>query len=905
MKRYVSFALFCFFFLLKIDFVCAQGQANMWYMYSNVGLNFNTVPPTPLLDGAMSSQITCSISGITSGEGEGCASIADAAGNLLFYTNGVKVFDQTHTIIPGLVTTDMLGNQSAAQSAIIIPKPGSTTQYYIFTVPADPGATYNGTNCGSRLPSDGLRYTLIDMSLVGNGVVGAPLGDVVVGSINIQVTPPGIEIMEMLTAVPDNNTVSPGYWVLCHERGSNNFYSYHVTSTGVTAATGSPYGVGNASAIGGTSIGLMKANACFNKIAYVYYAHTTGIQVTDFDNSTGRVGQISNVSFVTGFSSITDLYGIEWSPNGLMIYATQLTTNMLYQLTLASNTITYSLSTPPGGSANRTCQLQIGPDNKIYLSRHYRFSASNGDVTCIGVIDQPNTSGAGCNVALSAYCWTKASTNGFWTAHGLPQFTKGFVGNTVDFTPTKVCINVPVNFVGTYTGTVANPITWDFNGDAVTDASNTLTPSAYTYTAPGVYNVTLSVTDAACLYTKTITQPVTVYDNTPTFTTNSSSCSSSFTINATGAGTANYQYWSAATGGTLLGTGASYTSNGPWPVTIYVVNETPVSGPYTVGNTDATAAFASDLMTTYFSTSVTTFISSVQLRVRAAGTFNVFIQNTAGTVNHFGPLSVTTTAGQVNTLITVPININLAAGSYRLFTDAPLSLLFRNNTSLDGGRDVNGIINVIGQDNPSATKGGPFANIALKPVTGCSYRIAQSLDCALPVTLVSFDGELYSGRVTLSWTSAMETLFERYEIEYSHEMNSWTTIASLIANNKGNTVSNYEYVHANPANGQNYYRLKMVNTDGSFSYSKIVQVYQDNGEAFVQPNPFSQTTSIIFSKPQTAQFLIYDLMGRLVFTYNSFTALQEFTIGESLLKGAYILNVITPSESALYKIIKE
>ncbi len=97
----------------------------------------------------------------------------------------------------------------------------------------------------------------------------------------------------------------------------------------------------------------------------------------------------------------------------------------------------------------------------------------------------------------------------------------------------------------------------------------------------------------------------------------------------------------------------------------------------------------------------------------------------------------------------------------------------------------------------------------------------------------------------------------------------------------------------------------MVNADGSFSYSKIVQVYNDNGEITVQPNPFSQTTSIVFSKPQTAQCLIYDLMGRLAFTYQSATEIKELSIGDSLPKGSYILNVITSAESILYKIVKE
>jgi hypothetical protein len=310
-------------------------------------------------------------------------------------------------------------------------------------------------------------------------------------------------------------------------------------------------------------------------------------------------------------------------------------------------------------------------------------------------------------------------------------------------------------------------------------------------------------------------------------------------------------------------------------------------------------------MTTYFTTSVTTYVSSVQLKVKAAGTFNVYIQNTAGTTNYFGPLSVTTTAGQVNTLITVPININLVAGTYRLYTDAALALLYRNNTSVDGGRDVSGIIDVIGQDNPAATKGGPFVNLSLEPVTGCSYRVAQTLDCALPVTLASFDGELIVGHVQLNWISVNETSFDHYELEHSSDVNSWNILISVPARNQGNEVSNYEYIHMNPVNGTNYYRLKLVDHDGSFTYSNTVQVFHDNGEVFVQPNPFSQSTNIVFSKAQSSQLIIYDLLGRVVFNYQTTEPVKEITLGETLSHGTYILNVITASGSIPYKIHKE
>ena len=65
----------------------SQGEANNWYFGNYAGVNFNGVVPIPLTNGQMSKQ-------------EGCASISDASGNLLFYTNGQLVFNSNHVLMP-------------------------------------------------------------------------------------------------------------------------------------------------------------------------------------------------------------------------------------------------------------------------------------------------------------------------------------------------------------------------------------------------------------------------------------------------------------------------------------------------------------------------------------------------------------------------------------------------------------------------------------------------------------------------------------------------------------------------------------------------------------------------------------------------------------------------------------
>ena len=131
--------------------VKSQGPSNIWYFGNQAGLSFSTNPPTALTNSAMSAF-------------EGCATISDDNGNLLFYTNGSLVWNRNHAPMPA--GNGLFGNGAATQTAIIVPGPQSTTKYYIFTV---------DTNGGPR----GLCYSEVDMSLNGG------LGDVTVKNIQL------------------------------------------------------------------------------------------------------------------------------------------------------------------------------------------------------------------------------------------------------------------------------------------------------------------------------------------------------------------------------------------------------------------------------------------------------------------------------------------------------------------------------------------------------------------------------------------------------------------------------------------------------------------------------------------------------------------------------------------------
>jgi hypothetical protein len=155
-----SVLVFSFFSL----FTFSQKEANTWYFGRNAGLDFSTGKPIALTDGALSTE-------------EGYAVISDKTGKLLFYTDGISVWNKAHKVMPN--GSGLKGDPSSTSSGVAIPKPNSPGKYYLFTVAKE----------GSQ---DGLNYSLIDMNL------DSLRGDVVTAEKNIFLQG---KISEKLTAV--------------------------------------------------------------------------------------------------------------------------------------------------------------------------------------------------------------------------------------------------------------------------------------------------------------------------------------------------------------------------------------------------------------------------------------------------------------------------------------------------------------------------------------------------------------------------------------------------------------------------------------------------------------------------------------------------------------------------------
>ena len=109
----------------------------------------------------------------------------------------------------------------------------------------------------------------------------------------------------------------------------------------------------------------------------------------------------------------------------------------------------------------------------------------------------------------------------------------------------------------------------------------------------------------------------------------------------------------------------------------------------------------------------------------------------------------------------------------------------------------------------------------------------------LPVTLSSFKVEANNNQAIITWTTASETNSSRYEVERSADGKTYISIATVKSNGTTTASHSYQVVDSRPLNGNNYYRIKQYDVDGSFKISEIrsVKMTLQNALVNVYPNP--------------------------------------------------------------------
>jgi gliding motility-associated-like protein len=407
--------------VIMLMFISVNAQQdNNWYFGRMAGLNFSSGKPVAITSSTMSTM-------------EGSASISDMSGNILFYTDGISVWNRNNQKMPH--GTGLLGDQSTTQAAVIVPKPGSQTRYYIFT--ADDAGGPNG-----------LTYSEIDM-LADNGK-----GDVVNANVSL-ITP----VTEKITAVYHAN--GNDIWITTHQWGGNAFYSFKITSAGVTTipVISNQGLVIEGSDNSGHYAGWMNISPDGKKLASA--SGLFAVELFDFDNQTGKV---SNPKVL---KSPAKCYGVEFSPNSKLLYVTSDGAVLQYKL----NATDVAATQTQVGSIDVASSIKLAPDSKIYVINKYLSKQ-------LSVINNPNVEGTGCNFTLNSIDLGEKETY-----VGLPNFLISPY-YLLDIDARNDCIDTEVYFEAK--GTLENEtVTWDF-GDGNYSTNATVT---HTYAATGTYNV--------------------------------------------------------------------------------------------------------------------------------------------------------------------------------------------------------------------------------------------------------------------------------------------------------------------------------------------------------------------------------------------------------------------------------
>ncbi|MDB4710054.1 hypothetical protein OAF18_04900, partial [Flavobacteriaceae bacterium] len=465
----------------------SQKQANIWYFGQNAGIDFNFTPPKALLDGELSTL-------------EGCSTFSDANGNLLFYSDGITVWDKNHDIMTytdGSLGNNLLGDPSAAQSGMIIPKPLSDSIYYLFTV------TDNNS-------SKGFNYYTIDMSL--NGGSGQLIDENSDGSFFVELQ--GGNWTEKVAAVKgqDCNT----FWVVT--AFNNNFYSYLVDSNGVDST---PI-ISNVS----TRVderGYLKLSPDGTKLAVANQGPEEAI-LYNFNSLTGEV--INDEIFVVGgFPGDGQPYGAEFSVDSKKLYISTVSdfrfpntppvdyklfqfdltaTNIPDSKFLIHEQIGGSIEYPEGGFRGA---IQLGPDGKIYATIPTTYAQPAGFATFLDVIENPTAEAADIIFTKDAI-----DLDGRLSTQGLPPFISSLLlpidisddsGTTINNQDLKYCIGDNVTFVITDPDVIAGGSTpsfeWSFdNGTTTTVISTSESLELFNLTTAnnGTYTLKIELTNS-------------------------------------------------------------------------------------------------------------------------------------------------------------------------------------------------------------------------------------------------------------------------------------------------------------------------------------------------------------------------------------------------------------------------
>lgn len=320
--------------------VQAQNNYNLNWMFGEyAGITFNGPNAGPVTGSAMSAP-------------RGVATISDGSANLLYYTNGLRIWGSDHQLIQN--GNNLAGSPNSTQSSLFVPYPEKPDDTYLFTTDA----------LGGQM---GLRYSLIRKDVTHTGMVLH----------NQKNTPLHTPVTEKLALARHCNMKS--YWVVAHEWGTNRFLAYHVNDEGldtvpVITSTGPVY-----SGSLENSVGYMVVSWEDDLLALAVTG-SNRVDLFSFDNLQGTP------EFLYSINNIYQPYGVVFSGDQNLLYVSGLD-GRIYQYNLTAPNISASVY-QVANTGKLTGALQMAPNGVIYIAREQD--------PYLGFIGAPNSNGISC-----------------------------------------------------------------------------------------------------------------------------------------------------------------------------------------------------------------------------------------------------------------------------------------------------------------------------------------------------------------------------------------------------------------------------------------------------------------------------------------------------------------------------
>lgn len=311
----------------------SQGENKEWIFGEGVHLSFKTGKPVPVYDNPIIKTL------------EGSTSVSDANGNLLFYSDGLEVYDHTNARMPN--GHGLRGHKSSTSSAVVVPYPKHPGKYYLFCV--DQNLSTNNI---------GVTYNIIDMN------ANYKRGDVVTKNVVLQ------ERTDEKIAVT-SSCGKDGYWVVIHKAQTDMFMAYNITEFGLNTQPVISHCQTSTYVL--PEIGYMKFSPTGR---FMVNANTLSerLELFSFDKSTGKLELIAfdQTQYHRELNPKEQTYyGVAFSTEEKFFYVSTLESAEVFQYDMKDPSKVMKTKTMIAKLDLTAGAIQMGPDNMLYMTDGY------------------------------------------------------------------------------------------------------------------------------------------------------------------------------------------------------------------------------------------------------------------------------------------------------------------------------------------------------------------------------------------------------------------------------------------------------------------------------------------------------------------------------------------------------